>query len=262
MIKLIVSDLDGTLLDSSGNLNSEFNTVFEQISAKGIKFAAASGRQYHNIAEKFADYKDRMVIIAENGSYMKENNNELLSITIEKEQAIKVIEIVRKLNNDTAVFLCGKNSAYIEDSRPGIMKAAKIYFTKYKIVDDLTLIDDDFLKISICNLNNNANEKYQYFIDIMQEVQVTLGSEVWIDVFSLKADKSVAVKKLQETYNITPDETMVFGDYLNDLGMIKSATHSYAMANAHPEIIKLAKNTAKSNNENGVIEIIKETILK
>jgi hydroxymethylpyrimidine pyrophosphatase-like HAD family hydrolase len=51
---------------------------------------------------------------------------------------------------------------------------------------------------------------------------------------------------------------MVFGDYLNDLEMLGKAHYSYAMANAHPDIKKIARFIAKSNDENGVVEILSE----
>ena len=53
---------------------------------------------------------------------------------------------------------------------------------------------------------------------------------------------------------------MVFGDYLNDLEMMKSAYHSYAMKNAHEELKKVARFEAKSNDENGVVLAIKEAV--
>ena len=53
---------------------------------------------------------------------------------------------------------------------------------------------------------------------------------------------------------------MVFGDYLNDLEMMESAYHSYAMENAHDDLKKVARFRAKKNTENGVVEKIKEVI--
>ena len=53
---------------------------------------------------------------------------------------------------------------------------------------------------------------------------------------------------------------MVFGDYLNDLEMLKSAYHSYAMENAHSELKKIARFTAESNDNNGVVKAIKEKL--
>ena len=70
MIKLIATDLDGTLLDNNGELNEEFNHVFNELYKKGITFMAASGRQYPALETLFESVKDKMMFIAENGTIM------------------------------------------------------------------------------------------------------------------------------------------------------------------------------------------------
>ena len=70
------------------------------------------------------------------------------------------------------------------------------------------------------------------------------------------------MEKIQKVLKIGYDETMVFGDYLNDLELMKSGYYSYAMENAHEDLKKVARFRAKRNTENGVVEAIKEVILK
>jgi hypothetical protein len=65
---------------------------------------------------------------------------------------------------------------------------------------------------------------------------------------------------LQNKFNIGFDETMVFGDYLNDLEMMQEAYFSYAMLNAHAEIKKAARFLTKSNDENGVTLVLQELL--
>ena len=79
MIKLIVSDMDGTLLDDSKKLHDDFWEVFEELQKRGIYFVPASGRQYFNIYEYFKRIKKGLVIIAENGSYIVEDGKEIYS---------------------------------------------------------------------------------------------------------------------------------------------------------------------------------------
>ena len=73
-------------------------------------------------------------------------------------------------------------------------------------------------------------------------------------------NKGLAIKKIQEKLGIKHEETMVFGDYLNDLEMMDSAYHSYAMDNAHDDLKKVARFIAKSNDECGVVQAIKESL--
>ena len=58
MIKLIASDLDGTLLDNNGNIPKEFGSIIEELNLKNIKFAIASGRNYRETVHRFEKYKN------------------------------------------------------------------------------------------------------------------------------------------------------------------------------------------------------------
>ena len=73
-------------------------------------------------------------------------------------------------------------------------------------------------------------------------------------------NKGLAIKEIQDKLGISYEETMVFGDYLNDLEMMDYAYHSYAMENAHDDLKKVSRYIAKKNTEDGVIEKIKEVI--
>ena len=70
------------------------------------------------------------------------------------------------------------------------------------------------------------------------------------------------MRKVQKVLNIGYDETMVFGDYLNDLELMESGYYSYAMENAHEDLKKVSRFIAKKNTENGVVEAIKEVVFK
>ena len=77
-----------------------------------------------------------------------------------------------------------------------------------------------------------------------------------MDITSRTANKGHAIGQLQDNFGITPDQTMVFGDYLNDLEMMDAATYSFAMDNAHPLLRERARYVAPPNSENGVIRTI------
>ena len=85
---------------------------------------------------------------------------------------------------------------------------------------------------------------------------VVVSGEHWVDVMNRTADKGAALRRLQRELGITPAQTMVFGDYLNDLQMLDAAEWSFAMENAHPDVIARARHLAPSNNDNGVLRTI------
>ena len=260
MIKFIATDMDGTLLNSNNEIHADFYPMFQSLKEKDIIFAAASGRQYYNLLERFKDIKDDMMFIAENGTFVVYKGKELIVNSLEKNIAKELIEIGRTIPN-SYVILCGKNSAYIESHDERLIKQTAKYYERYKIVEDLTSIDDDILKVTICDFNGSENNRNNYFDEYRDKVQITVSGEIWLDIVAKGINKGVAINEIQNLLNIDYKETMVFGDYLNDLEMMSSAYHSYAMANAHDTLKKAARFIAKSNDENGVIQAIKSVAL-
>ena len=74
------------------------------------------------------------------------------------------------------------------------------------------------------------------------------------------ADKGHALRAVQDTLGITAEQTMAFGDYLNDVGMLDAASFSFAMDNAHPDVRAHARFVAPSNNANGVVRTIRSVL--
>jgi hydroxymethylpyrimidine pyrophosphatase-like HAD family hydrolase len=91
-------------------------------------------------------------------------------------------------------------------------------------------------------------------------MQVIVSGEHWLDISHNNANKGYALNILQNQLGITKEETMVFGDYNNDLQMLALADFSFAMENAHKNVKKIAKFQTKSNNEQGV-EIVLEQLI-
>ena len=72
-VKLIVTDMDGTLLNSNHQLPTNFEEIYKLLEARNIKFVVASGRQYYSIIDKFEYFTNNITIIAENGASIKSN---------------------------------------------------------------------------------------------------------------------------------------------------------------------------------------------
>ena len=262
MIKLIASDMDGTLLNDKNEIHEEFYKVFQELKKKNIIFAAASGRQYYNLAKRFEKIKDDMMFIAENGTFVVYKGEELLLNALDKETAIELIKIGRDIK-ESYVVLCGKKSAYIESKDERLIKEVEKYYEEYKIVNDLTKVEDDILKVTICDFIGSEENSYTYYNDYKEKLQVSVSGQIWLDITDKGVNKGLAINKLQELLNIKHEETMVFGDYLNDLEMMENAYYSYAMKNGHEKIKEVSNfETDFTNNENGVIETIKKYVLK
>ena len=260
MIKLIVADMDGTLLNDNNEINEEFWEVHKNLKEKGVIFAVGSGRQYHNLKERFSSIKDDMLFIAENGTYVVYHDEELYINTIEKKDLEKILKIARSIDNCKAV-LCGKKSAYTEATEEKFLTEMRKYYSELKQVEKLEEVEDDIMKVAFCDFSGSEENSFNYYKDFDSKFKVVVSGRIWLDIMKDDANKGKAVEMVQKKLGITYDETMIFGDYLNDLEMMGMGKYSFAMANAHEVLKKNSNYIAESNNDNGVVKAIKEYVL-
>lgn len=258
MIKLIITDLDGTLLKDDKQFPIEFGTISQQLQREGITWVLASGRQYFTIFDQFEAVLPDAYYLAENGAYVVKNSQQIHIAPLDKELCNRLILNGRKVK-DAWPVLCGKNSAYIENDYKPLLDEVKKYYKRLTIVDDLTKVDDTVLKLTLCDFNNAEANSYTYFKEFQHQCKVAVAGELWLDMTALNATKGTALQVIMKHCHVEPSEVMAFGDYLNDLEMIEIAHTSYAMKNAHDELKEAAtKITRFDNNNNGVIEELKE----
>ncbi|MEQ8156003.1 MAG: HAD family hydrolase [Clostridiaceae bacterium] len=263
MIKLIVTDMDGTLLNSEGKLPNDFYKTVRKVLDKGIIFAAASGRPYTTLKSNFHHIKDEMLFISDNGGYVMHKGRELYSTVMCKDKYEGLVKAARNISG-VNIVLCGKTRAYIEnDEDTFFMKEVNKYYPNYKKVKDLLNVHEDILKISLSDKLGAAGNSNSILTPVYgEDFKMTVSGEVWLDAGNKGINKGNSLRSVQKLFGITKEETMVFGDYYNDLEMLKEAYHSYAMENAPDEVKFYSRFIAKSNDEEGVLEVIKEKVLK
>lgn len=259
-IKFIASDMDGTLLDRQGRLDPAFFDLHHQLEQKGIIFAAASGRQYYSLKQTFQPIEDRMVFIAENGTLVMHQGKELYSCTIDKDAIHSIIDEARNID-DAHLVLCGKRSAYIETQDQQALDEIKKYYHRCEFVDDLLAVDDDFIKVAVCHFGGTEAHVYPALnCRFGKTHQVVISARIWMDLMNIDASKGKAIEYLRDSLGFTYEQTMSFGDYLNDLEMLQASYHSYAMENAHEKVKALARFRAPGNNEAGVMTVIRQVL--
>lgn len=259
-VKLVVTDMDGTLLNDQGKVSKEFYSAFKKLKSHNIHFAAASGRQYYSIANKLSPIVDDITIIAENGGIARRGQKELLVTQMDKERVFELITLLRTVK-DSYIVLCGKKSSYIETTNETFINLFNEYYARYQQVDDLTAVEDDeFVKIAVYHFESSEEFIYPSVKHLEDELQVKVSGPNWVDISHPDAHKGHALQLLQEKLGYTPEQTMVFGDYNNDLEMLGLATYSYAMENAHPDVKKVANYSTKSNENNGVEYVLEQLI--
>ena len=260
-VKLVVSDMDGTLLNSKGEVSASFFKLFHQLQNQSIHFCAASGRQYNSIIDKLAIIKDDIYIIAENGGIAKKGND-LLALNVLSIATIKKVIPVLRTISDSHIVLCGINGAFIESKNQEFINYFQEYYHSYQIVDDLIAIADseDFLKIAIYHNDSSEENIYPKVKEFKDEMLIKISGKNWLDISDKNANKGSALREVQQILNITKEETMVFGDYHNDIELMQEAHFSFAMKNAHKDIKEIANYTTESNDNLGVERILEKLI--
>ncbi|MDA9557436.1 Cof-type HAD-IIB family hydrolase [Vibrio sp.] len=262
MIKFIATDMDGTLLNSQKQMPSDFEAVFNGLKSKGILFAAASGRQYASLKNTFSPYADDMLFIAENGTLVMHQGQELYSSEIPLSDVQRIVKTVRRIQG-AHIVVCGKHRAYVETQDSAALIEIKKYYHELSYTPDLLSVTDEFIKVAVLHDDDSQTCVYPIVAPIFSDShQVVVSAKHWLDFMHKQASKGAAIRHLQETLNFTFEESMSFGDYLNDIEMLKETYHSYAMDNAHPEIKALARFQAPSNDAEGVTQTIKNVLLK
>lgn len=260
-VRLVVSDMDGTLLNEKGKVSPRFFKLYEELLELDVHFIAASGRQYYSIIDKLEPIKDGITVIAENGGISQRKDEILLTMSLNKEMVITLIEKIRDIE-DAHMVLCGKERAYVESDHAEFLSIFPEYYVKYSQVEDLLKVvpDDEFFKIAVYSFKGSENSTYPAFKDDEKKIKVKVSAENWLDLSDNDTNKGKALEHVQQLLGITKNETLVLGDYNNDLEMMEQAHFSYAMQNAHPNVTKAARFKTKSNNEEGVEEVLEELI--
>lgn len=258
-IRLVVTDMDGTLLDDDKRTPEGLWEVLALLRERGVLFSPASGRQYATLAREFAAVADGMVFIAENGTYVVRDGEELSSDPLAPDVVAEVVGAVRRLavdGVDVGAVVCGKRSAYVERADEAFLAEVRRYYLRHQVVEDVAAVDDDVIKVALFDFGAAEETTAPALASFADTHQVVVSGEHWVDVMNRTANKGAALRRLQRDLGITPAQTMVFGDYLNDLEMLDAADWSFAMANAHPEVVRRARHLAPSNNDNGVLRTV------
>ncbi len=257
-IRLVAVDLDGSLLDDAKRVHPSFWRLLDALDERGILLCPASGRQYATLRRDFG--RDDLVYIAENGAYVSHHGREISSDTVPWEQAARVVDAVRDLaagGADVGTVLCGKRSAYVERADEPFLAQVRPYYAQLSVTDNVRAVrDDEVLKVAVYDFGSAERGAGRALARLDGPVRVVVSQEHWVDVMSPTADKGHALQAVQHALGIRPEQTMAFGDYLNDLGLLAAAGWSYAMENAHPSVRAAARFVAPGNNDNGVVRTV------
>ena len=225
MIRLIATDLDGTLLEKDGTLPEGIFDRIRRLKKAGIAFAAASGRQYTNVRRLFLPVAEDMLFICENGALCVREDGSLDTTEIPERFAREIMEDI--LGEGMDLLISGARSAYVLDTnRP--FADTMIYGLRNTttVLHSLEELPERPIKISGRADASRLGEISGRFLSKWQgKVSGAVAGAEWFD-FTL-ANKGTGVQKLMESLGIPREETAAFGDQFNDEPMLDAVGHPF-----------------------------------
>lgn len=256
MIRLVATDMDGTLLNSRKELPPDFETWVE--THPQIRVAIASGRQYYTLYDNFGKIRERLLYIAENGALVFENGAALYRNVMEASDVLECLRVTSGLPGVSPI-LCGVRSAWMAHAPEAVEREAKMYYRRLEFRETLESVvgEDDIVKVALYIENRRAADTVAQFRVLEPRLKPVVSGADWIDLANASVSKGAALRSIQERYDISPAECMGFGDYMNDYTLLQSCGESYAMANACDGIREVARHVTASNDEDGVMKVLR-----
>ena len=256
-VKFIAVDLDGTLLDSDKNCPPEFFSFVKN--HPEIIVALSSGRQYYCLKKQFEEISDRLLFVAENGAVVFYKDEIIYKNIMAPSAVEEALKMARTLPGN-APIACGINSAYMNPVEEEVAKEPLKYYDHFKFVDDLEYYaaNDEVMKVAVFIREKKAQEVYENLPTPPQGTAAVLSGDSWIDISNSDTDKGNSISFVLDKFGIKPSEAMAFGDYLNDISMLKVCEQSFAMKNALDEVKATARFvTNHTNDDHGVTQTLK-----
>lgn len=285
MYKLIAMDIDGTLLNSYGEVSLKNKEAIELALKKNIEVVLTSGRMPKAILPIANEIKADKYIISGNGAtiYDVQNDKIIYNSYLTKKKVLEIIDICEKnsmfynvyINDVILTKSLSYNILFYHNENKRNPEDKKI---KINIVDDIYKYveeygKEDFLKVTICDndkfvfrsiMNKMKNIKNVDVLEVahMSRKIIRHGSEeheiayYYTEITNKNVNKWTALKELLQLLGIKKEELITIGDNVNDKEMIENAGLGIVTGNASPEMKKIADETVASNNEDGVAEAI------
>ena len=136
MIRLVAADMDGTLLNSRGEIPAGFGDAVRALSGNGVRFAVASGRQYEGVVNYFDGLRDEIIFLCENGARVVWRGEDIFLSEVPFPKLSEPAELIRSIPN-AYPLICGTGAAWIESDDAVLLENASIYYKRLEIVPDV-----------------------------------------------------------------------------------------------------------------------------
>lgn len=270
--KLIVTDMDGTVLGGDHKITEENMRALREADERGVKVVFATGRFHDSAKEHVTFLEEVMPIVSSNGAIIKHpiTNEVLYCNSIDKDISLKIVETLDNLDLSYQIYT---DNEILQKYKTEEEKIKMQDFIKNTFSDKTEIIfkkdlKEDIKDLNILKFNVVDFERPLLMKEARKEVEKIEGLEVtssWndnVEIMNAGSSKGNAVKFLCELLNIDKEEIIAFGDNYNDISMLEYVGMGVAMGNAEEDVKKIASYITDSNIESGVAKAIDDLVLE
>ncbi|MCF1684729.1 Cof-type HAD-IIB family hydrolase [Tetragenococcus halophilus] len=286
MIKLIASDMDGTLLDANMQIPEKNVAAIKYAQTQGVEFMVATGRNRFEALPSLEEAGIECAMITLNGAQVFDKaGNSMFMEPIDVETADKVLDLLEKediyceISTNKGTFSQSKErrienfATIVAEAMPHLtrkmaiaMSTARLEFLPIHFVDSIREVmhQEDIIVLKIICFHRDGaaflGPAARIVDESFENLFVTSSGQNNLEINHRLAQKGIAVAHIAKERGISLDEVMTIGDNLNDVSMIQTAGVSFAMGNGLPEVKEYAKYTTDTNVASGVGQAIYRSI--
>ena len=250
-IKLVASDMDGTLLDPDGDLPRETFGLVDRLHDAGIAFVAASGRRFDTLQEQFAPVADRIDFVAANGAQVVVNGH-LVDREVFSHAAVRRLARAADMFDTLHLALFDDTHSYLLDEERAFKREIDKNLPLPVRMHDVPAPEVNIIKASVYCDEGVMDMAYALTRELGGDFVFAPSGSRWIDVMQRGVSKATGIEQVMAAHGVSADEIMVFGDSMNDYEIMRMAGVSFAMANGRPAIQQIATRVIGTNAEQSV----------
>ncbi len=257
MIKLVVSDVDGTMLDETERIPEEIRDLTELIARKNVLFTIASGREYSQVKELEKLLNIRIPIIMCNGTAARHKDHFLWCETIDHKALRQIVTKADAYDMSVVLSMPSGEFAY---RKTEFVEKTILQYGRFGNI--LRITDDDWDNLSVQKILIMNEEEKPGYKEVLELLQTFDDCLTWtdfgtsLDIVPKGCTKASGVIRLSESLGIELSEVMALGDNYNDIEMLTEVGLGVAVNNAVDDLKASADYICKGKYIDGVIEAI------
>lgn len=256
-VRLVASDMDCTLLADDKSMPEDMPGRIRALEGAGALFAAASGRPLYTLRDMFPESWDHMAFVTDNGAAVVCREDVVFKSLIEPATVQALTEFTLEGGYGLPT-VCGLDACYVREQDRRYDDVFRTFYHNIVYVETLDHLAAEVNKFTVYFPEGNAVPMRDevYAPAWGEQLSVTCGGAVWIDIMNQGVDKGTGVERLCEHLGISVADVVACGDTDNDAEMLETVGHGYLVANAEERMERFADFRIPSNNERGVAQVI------